>query len=170
MELDRKERLFLHNQYRILDKLYPNQGFDRDADIVRDSYEGEYGRLAAHIYDQGLSVEECTFVRDVMSMYRCLRWAYEALSAEDRVAIPAQTIAFRGFDREHATMLMAYARFLAGDGHSYPFIEEGSDGLNIDPPTVTRYRTMLDIWKLRHMETKERLTKDDILALEGISA
>jgi len=32
-------------------------------------------------------------------------------------------------------------------------------------PTVARYRNMLDIWRSQRMETKERLTKDDVLTL-----
>lgn len=165
MELDRKERLFLYNQYRILDKLCPNEGFDRHVEIVTNGFEGEYERLAFHIFDRGPSPQECRFVDDVMAMYQRLRWSYDDLSTEDKADIPAHTIAFRGFDRDHATMLMAYAQFLVDGGGSYPTIEERSDGPHIDPPTMARYRNMLNIWKLGLMETKGLLTKDEILAL-----
>ena len=165
MELDRKERLVLHNQYLILDKLYPNQSYDRNAEIVSDGYAAEYDHLILHIFEPGLSVQDCKFVRDVMYMFMRLKWAYEDLPEGEKADVPKHGITFSGFDGNNETELMGYARFLVEDGHSFQNIRNDSDGMNSHMPTVSRYRNMLDIWKFGGMDTKEKLTKADVLAL-----
>jgi len=165
MELDRKDRWMLYNQHKILAKLYPDEAgyYDRAAEAIGDGYQYKYGHLAQHIYERSLSEDQCVFVYSVMGMFMRLKWAYEDLSDEDKAHIPIHEIGFRGFDGNNETMYMGYARWIVKDGRSFQNIKDGGDSLNSHMPTLSLYRNMLAVWKSRSLETKEKITKDDIV-------
>ncbi len=167
MELNRKDRWILYNQHKILAKLYPNEAdyYDRAAEAIGDGYAYEYSHLAQNIYERGLSEDQCIFVYSVMGMFMRLKWAYEDLSHEDKADIPTHKIEFRGFDGNNETMYLGYARWIVKEGQSFQNIKDGGDGLNSHMPTLNLYRNMLAVWKSRELETKEKITKDDIVAV-----
>ncbi len=170
MRLDRIQRLMLYNQYKIMEKLYPEEAnyYKRAAQAVGDGYEHEYSYLAQNIYERGLSEDQCKFVYNVMGMHMRLKWAYDDLSNADKAEIPAHQIEFHGFDGNNETNYLGYARWIVGDGHSFQNIRDGGDGLNSHMPTLSRYQNMLNEWQARGLEQKQEITKEDILAVVSV--
>src|SRR5688572_11308638 len=98
LQLTPTERLLLSNQYAILGKLYPDEApyFAEAREIVDSGYEGMYSHLTRSMSEEALSDEECTEVLNVMTMFSCLKDAYEGLA--DKSGINPDDVRFEGFD------------------------------------------------------------------------
>jgi uncharacterized protein len=165
MELSIKDRLFLANQFLILEKLCPNDAeyYAHKRKALERGYALEYGRVAEDIDREGLSEDQCRLVRDVLDMHRALGLSYNAL--EDKSGINESDIRFFGFDGNNEIAYMAYANYLI---HDLGLWEEQKDvDLNSPVPTLQRYQRMLDKW--RRFDRKLELSKDEIIAVRGVS-
>lgn len=167
MKLSRIERWSLSNQYRILAKLYPDEAdsYERAADALESGYELEYDRLAQHVYEDELTIEQCRFVYNVMGMYQRLKWAYEDLPAGEKAEINPHLLEFPGFDGNNETEYLGYARYIVSDGRSFQNLNERGD-FNSHMPTLGPYQNMLTVWQ--KLERKQTLTKDDILSVVNV--
>jgi len=161
MKLSRIERWMLANQYRILEKLYPDEAkeYAHNREAIEYGYELEYGHIIEHIYEQGLSEEECREVKDIMAMFSSLKASYNQL--EDKSGIDEGKLAFRGFSGNDETMQMAYAQYLY-QSRSFRDLEHGDD-FNSHFPMLSSYRKMLSEWK--NSENEHALSKDDIIRI-----
>jgi YfbU domain len=74
MKLSRVERWILANQFRILERLVPDEaeGFLAARRAVESGFELVYETLAKHIAEPGLTSEECREVIDTRSMFEAL--------------------------------------------------------------------------------------------------
>ncbi|MDQ7814217.1 MAG: YfbU family protein [Patescibacteria group bacterium] len=166
MRFTRTERLLLANQYRILEKLYPDEAgsYATWREALESGYELHYGWIAEHIYEDVMTDAECREVVDILDMHRALKRAYEALA--DKSGIEEWKVKFSGFDGNNECKQMGYARyFCAIDGpHDprFPEVDRG-DNFNSHCPTLKRYRAMLAEWN--KSGAKQELTRDDVVRI-----
>jgi len=158
MDLSESERLILSNQYRILEHLYPEEAgtFAEHRKIVEDGYTLNYEEISRHIFD-GLSMEECREVLDILSMHSVLHFSYQGLDDKEGI-----TIRFSGFDGNSETKQMSYTRFYIEELHRFAELIEiaQSDDFNSHHPTLRRYRLMLGEWN--QCTDKNNLTREEI--------
>lgn len=155
LKLDFKDRLILANQYRILEKVDPEnaESYKRVISILERGYEREYKFIDTRIDHSTVSIEQCNEVCDILDMYRSLRGSYHELS--DNSGIDARDIVFPGFDGNNESEYLSYARFLnSTDGYTE------SPAINSHMPTLDTYRRMLQAFK--PYRSKYPLTKDAI--------
>lgn len=169
MKLTRTERWILSNQYRILEKLYPE-----DADAFRDAqdalnsgYELEYGHLAERIYAEKhtLNEDECREVLDILAMFRDLKYGYKEVGGEKGTGVEEWLVQFSGFDGNNESSHLGYCRYICDPKHGrFQELDRGDD-YNSHMPSLDRYRRMLDEWRPRSERGHGKLTAEDIRAI-----
>ena len=162
MELDKKERLILSNQLKILEKLYPDEAdyYAQHRKALEEGYALHYSWLFENIYDE-MSVEECKEVLDFLDMYRAITFSYQKL--EDKGELESHSyLKFSGFDGNNETKQMAYAQYFMIDLDRYQELryDQPSPDLNSHMQMLPKYRNMLKKWK--NCKDKNYLSKDDI--------
>lgn len=154
MELDKYQRLVLANQYRILERLarlsedgeHEAESFAKYADAVEEGYAAAIESLFEHIFD-GLSREDCSLVIMSMAMFDALQRSYDALP--DKSGVKEYAVNSFGFDGNHETEYMAYARFVIEKEQRFTRLRN-DDNCNSHMPNVARYRAMVETWKDRY--------------------
>jgi uncharacterized protein YfbU (UPF0304 family) len=96
MELTLKERLFLANQFKILEQLIPaeSRDYERARKILERGYSFEYHDLFGGFSEEGLSIEQCKEVMDILDVYRMMRYSYRNLP--DKTGIDERRLQFLG--------------------------------------------------------------------------
>jgi len=165
VELNKFERLLLMSQYRILSLLDQSNAdyYDKLRDALENGYVASYqDDLFAGIRD-GLSVEQCAFVREVMNMYDALQRSYDAL--DDKKGIEEEYTKFPGFDSNYEPAHLGYARFVVEREGWFSHLKPFSADFISHTPMLDQYRRMTDVWKLAG--NRYELTRDDISAILG---
>ena len=165
MELTKFERRLLANQYHILRLLDQSNAdhYDKLRDALENGYVAAYqDALFAEILD-GLSVEQCAFVVEVMSMYDALQRCYDAL--DDKTGIEEERTKFPGFDSDYELAHLGYARFVVEKEGRFSQLKAHSEDLTGHTPMLDQYRRMYDVWRLA--DNRYELTRDDITAILG---
>src|SRR5918998_4845110 len=165
VELKRFERLLLTNQYRILGLLDRSNAdhYDKLREALEKGYVASYrDDLFAGLRD-GLSVEQCAFVVEVMNMYDALQRSYEAL--DDKQGIEEERTKFPGFESDYELAHLGYARFVVERERRFTHLKAHSRDFIGHTPMLDEYRRMTDVWKLAG--NRYELTRDDITAILG---
>jgi len=161
IELTKKERLFLINQYRIL-ALLDREGeadyYQKCIRILESGYEFHYYILDQFI-DAPMSTEETREILDILSMFRVLNDSYKRL--EDKSGIEEWQIKFLGFDGNNEAGEMGYIAFLAKHDDRFTDVIE-RDKYNSHCPCLDRYRKMLEHFR-RNFPNSQILTKEQML-------
>lgn len=162
MKFTTTERLLLINQFRILEKLDPQEadGYAKMAEILECGYTREYPSLVDW-FSEELSSEACEEVIDILDMHRSLYHAYDQI--EDKSGISARDIQFRGFDGNNEHGYLSYADFLINRMGHWQESKNDGDNLNSHHSTLDRYRLMLQRWKV--CSKSHELTREDILQI-----
>ena len=165
MILDKKERLILANQYRILVRLdKENAGtYANWQKALEEGYPAAYSQIFDDIYD-GLTEEDCEFVVDVMSMYEALQRTFETHGQTSD--LKQSDVSFPGFDGNNETMFMAYARFVQRNEGRFDYLHASSKDLNSHFPSIEVYQRMLEVWR----QKGERLDLSVASASEVLAA
>ena len=155
MELTKAERLILLNQYRILEKLDPDEAdaCKEACDILQSGYALEYGTLVSHL-DEDMPEAESREVRDILDMYRALKKACRELPEG---TVNPRDVGFQGFDGNGETKYFAYATFLMETQGKWA--ESKEDPRNSHWPLLPWYRKMLQSWE--ESASKWDLTAED---------
>lgn len=160
IKLTKTERLILANQYQILEVLGAKEAerYRNHRMALERGYALHFTDAFENISDE-MSEEECTFVLDVLSMYRALHASHEKL--KDKTDIDASSAQFLGFDGNNEPRHLAYCHYFCE--HLGNFSELC--------PIPNSHRQMLDIYRrtLRAWEAMGRpheLTKDQIGELQ----
>jgi uncharacterized protein YfbU (UPF0304 family) len=142
------KRLVLANQYRILallDEESPDF-WERAADITEDGWPAEslpgFDRLKEAAADP-LTREDQEFVVDVFEIYLLLQDA----EAKGMAAPDGYGVDFPGFDGNHETRLMGYARHLVEHEKRFTTVRSMTPDYNSHWPTIETYRRMLAVWE-----------------------
>lgn len=148
MQLDKKERLALVNQFLILEKLYPEEAdyYAKHRQAIAEGYELHYDWIYENLWD-GLSKEECKLVLDILDMYRALHFASTKSQCEEFKS--HYWLKFKGFDGNNESSHMAYCRYFIVDLGRFDELRYDQEfpDLNSHMPSVHKYSAMLEIWK-----------------------
>lgn len=169
LQLSAKDRIFLSNQYRILEKLYPEdaESFKKNQEIVDSGYEAHYDSLNVSVMECRITSEQCNEVRDILEMYRALYNSYTNLGNNQ---ISKTEIQFPGFDgngERGAEGYLGYARFLIQiEGKWQETLEDRPQfDVNSHSSVLDMYRRMLNAWQKTDKKIKLSLTEmESILA------
>ena len=165
MKLTKTERWILSNQYRILEKLCPDEAdeFAEAREVVECGYEQDYGGISQHIDKVPMSVEDCKEVVDILSMFSEMKYAFDTL--DDKSGIEAYHVEFPGFSGNTEFRQLGYARHLCKDKNKFPRVVR-KDNLDSHAPLMPLYQSMLEVWK--KMPNKDKLTREDVIHLNGV--
>lgn len=145
MELTKKDRLFLINQYRILASLNKDEKshYEELIEILENGYEIFYGMVDDWVCDK-MPSEEGKFVLNILDFYRTIEDLKR--STKDERLIKHRYGIFRGFDGNSETEYMAFARFLIADQRKFSEQQQylrQNDNLNSHMPMYERYKSIL---------------------------
>jgi uncharacterized protein len=164
MNLTRTERWILSNQYRILEKLYPDEAeaLARNRDALEMGYELEYREACQHIYDDRdtMTIDECKEVIDILAMFSEIKTDFTSLT--DKSGIDEWATKFIGFDGNDETKQMGYVRYIVEQGNRFETLDRG-DNFNSHAPMLEPYRRMLREWN--SSTNKMHLTKVDLIRI-----
>ncbi len=140
MELTRKDRVILINQYRILKRLEPEAArhYDELIEILERGYSMCYTRIEAALEESEIPEEVGQFVQDVFALYQAIE-AYKAAHPDDQAVVSHPWASFRGFDSAAESDFLIFARFLAH--------HTGTEGFDSHAPTLAKYRILVAIYQ-----------------------
>ena len=145
MKLDKKDRLILINQYKILAKLDANDAtyYKELIQILENGYEIFYSLLDQWIDDE-IPVEKSRFVLNILDLYR----AIEDLKrkTKDSRLLQHSYGNFKGFDGNNESEYLGFTRFLIeiqGKFQEQKQYYYENDHLNSHCPMIHKYERML---------------------------
>ena len=148
MKLEKIERLILGNQFRILEKLYPDEAdyYSKHRKAIEEGYVLHYEWAFEQLFDE-LSEEECKEVLDVLDMYRAITSSYEKI--KDKHTIDSPFLKFKGFDGNNESKLMGYTQYFINVLERYEELkyDQPYADFNSHARMMDNYRRMLDEWK-----------------------
>jgi uncharacterized protein YfbU (UPF0304 family) len=135
MELTKKDRLILMNQYQILKRLDPDSAkqYDQAIEILKHGYAPLYSQLGAGLTESELCEEKAQLVTDILGACQALE-AYRSAHPEDKEVGGHAWAKFRGFDATTEAEYQNYARLLRQDTPAS------------EAPTVAKYRMIASVW------------------------
>ena len=162
MELSKKDRLILINQYKILTILNPDES-TRYSNYIRtleQGYELNYDSMAGWITD-GMKPEECEEIVDILEMYRCLNASYRKL--KDKKGIIKKHLDFPGFDANEEEKELSYVEYLLYSMNKFKEFRKRGKYPDHDSrtPALNKYRAMFRVWE--NLANKKMLSKSEIL-------
>jgi uncharacterized protein YfbU (UPF0304 family) len=166
LKLSKLERLILSNQYRILEKLDPEEAkyYEQSRKAIEKGYTLHYDDLTEMFHDE-LSEEACEEVINILSMYSALIFSFKSL--KDKNGIDEDDIKFRGFDGNDSVeaKMMGYAKYFMNDLDRFDGLRDNSKFPNYNShcPMLNSYRRMLDVWGI--CSNKNELSKEDIIRI-----
>ena len=145
MELTRKDRLFLINQYKILASLNKDEKshYEELVEILENGYEIFYNMVDSWICDE-MPSEEGKFVLNILDFYRAIE-DLKRTTKDERLVSNSNAI-FRGFDGNNETEYMGFARFLIENQGKFAEQQQylrQNDNLNSHMPMYKRYKRIL---------------------------
>lgn len=98
-KLTRVERKILANQYAILERVDPDHAEDyaQQRETLEYGFEADYEALLQDVYDEPdtMSVEDCSYVGDVLQMYDMMQTSFKNGQTS---GVDARLVRFPGFD------------------------------------------------------------------------
>lgn len=166
MDLSKKDRIILVNQYEILKFLNPDDAeyYDESIEILRFGYTPFYDEIASSVDDSEISQEKCDLVFNILNIYRIIESYRDAIATNDEVTNHTRS-KFRGFDGNNETQYMIFANFLFKQG-KYTETSRHSNGtnkFNSHMPTLHIYKSMIAKWN--EFGNSFELEKDQILEI-----
>lgn len=175
MELSKKDRLILVNQYRILQKLstegYEINDYESKITALLNGYTLHYEDLFDEFSETELSKEESRYVLDVLELYRAIIFSYCRLCGENSVSkLSDKDILFPGFDGNEESQYLSYARYFIEDLGRYDEIKQycAEPDFNSHMNTTYRYKSMLE--KLSHIDVPKRycMSEEQLINILGL--
>ncbi len=162
MDLDKKDRLILHNQYLILEKLYPESAkeYATCREAIESGFELHYDWMTEFLLPP-VTREMCRFVLSVLSMHSCMLRTMQDEEADIELREQAK---FHGFDGNAETEYMSYAQFLILELGRFSDLKDAGPhfpNFNSHMPTLHRYRNMVVEWE-RTEDNKWDLSLADV--------
>lgn len=164
-KLSRIERLMLSNQYRILEKLYPDEAeyYENNRKAIEEGFELHYEDCFSVLSEDIMTEDECKEVIDILNMYRAL-----VFSNKEEYGINSYDIEFDGFDLndEYESKRGMYARYFINDLDRFNELKYGNNYADCNSHTLrmSRYRRMLNTWRSLDKKYKT-LTRDEMLKI-----
>lgn len=170
--LTRLQRLFLSNQYRILEALYPDQADDYAVrrEAIELGYELLYDWDVEYIYDGEdiLTKEEALEVWNTFDMFDTLKRSADSLGKLNWL-LDNPNSSFKGYDGNHETKFMAFAEFTIERLRRFQYIDlPANNYFNSHIPMRPIYQTMLGRWHDISDSSRLKLTEDQIKYILGL--
>lgn len=147
MELSKKERLFLMNQYRILQKIDPEnaESYANNYKAIEYGFTYDYDVLFEHMSEE-MSQENCMEVIKILNMYRDITYSY--CSIHKTRTVEDGIYKFKGFDANNESKQYSYCCYYLIDLGRFQELSYGEKipYLNTHCPMLNEYRRMLIIW------------------------
>jgi len=166
MELSKKDRVFLINQYSILAALNNDEAshYNELITILENGYEIYYSMVDQWI-SSDMPSEDGKFVINILDLYRAIENLKRKAKSEELENHHYSF--FIGFDGNNETEYMSFARFLVEDQGKFreqePYLRK-NDNMNSHAPMIDTYKRMLDkaneiesIWEMSIEEAIEIL-------------
>lgn len=164
MELSKKERLTLINQFLILEKLYPQESdyYEKHRIALQNGYSLHYQWVMENIADD-LSEDDCRSVLDALDLYRVIVFSFDALS--EKCGLTEDKVRFPGFDGNNEFQYLSYARYFIVNLGRYEELIRGQKypDLNSHCPMLEKYNRMSEQWK--EWNKPQIMTADKLNAL-----
>jgi uncharacterized protein len=168
MDLTKKDRVILINQYRILAALNPDESdhYKELISILEHGYNIFYSKVDEWISDD-MPSSAGKFVLNVLGLYRAIE-DFKRTYTGDSFSKEYFRF-FRGFDGNNETEYLSFTRFLIETQGKFSeqraYLKE-NDNLNSHMPTATKYKGMLNKW----MAFNESYTLTEAQVLEILKA
>jgi hypothetical protein len=148
MELTKFERIQLINQFKILEKLYPEEAkyYSEHRQALQEGYQLHYKWIFDGLWEE-MDEEQCKEVLNILDMYRAITDSYNRL--DDKTGIEGQYwLKFKGFDGNNESHLMSYCQYFIIDLQRYEELTYGAEfpDFNSHMPSIEKYRKMLEVW------------------------
>lgn len=171
IKLGKLDRIFLINQLRILEVLYPEEA--KDMSVQREALERGYEMLYPldfqHVYvgNDTMSVDESREVWDTMDMFDGIQRSLAEMP-EDYELPKYSTTKFLGYDGNTETKFMSFARFTVERLERFEYVPMEQPGYwNSHRPVRDVYQRMLEVWRdLPHLE-RFSMSKQQLDAVLG---
>ncbi|OJF93978.1 hypothetical protein AX761_19470 [Rhizobium sp. 58] len=166
--LSRLERLFLSNQMRILEALYPDEaeGVAIQREAIERGYEMLYQWDMDYIYDgeDKMTADESTEVWDTLDMFDAIN-RYVSKTPDDQNAEQHFT-KFMGYDGNNETKFMAFTAYTIERLKRFDYVPTVRKGYwNSHMPVRPIYHRMLNEWRKIPRERRLDLTADEAKAI-----
>ncbi|WEA46827.1 YfbU family protein [Priestia aryabhattai] len=173
MKLSRVERLIISNQFKILEKLYPEEKeyYEVDRKAIEEGYEIHYEEIIGNVISEDeLSEEAAREVLNILSMYRAITFSYKKLTEEEKLEIDKKyDVKFEGFDANdpEEIKLLMYTRYFIIDKDRFQELVYNAEypDFNSHSPKLDTYRKMLTLFKSYN---NSNLSKEQIIKLLGV--
>jgi len=147
MEITKKDRLILINQFLILEKLYPEEAdyYENHRIALQQGFKLHYPWIVENLSEE-LDDAQCRRVLDTLDMYRALKFSHEQLG--DKSSIDENKIKFPGYDGNNESHHLSYARYFIVDLDRYEELRKGVEypDFNSHCEMLGKYDRMQAAW------------------------
>lgn len=149
LDLSTQQRLILLNQYKILEKLYPEEAekYSQYQDIVVNGFTLHYADLINLEYiSEPMKKEDMEFVLDILDVYDAL---YDAVKIrQNQPEYKGKKIVFPGFDGNNEYRLIEYMQFFIYKLNRFDCLrKKNSNDYNTHGITKQYYEQMIEKWR-----------------------
>lgn len=174
MKLTKLERIFLVNQLKILEALYPDEAeqLSLQREALEQGYEMLYKWHTEYIYegDDVMTIEESREVWDTMEMFVAIDRSLKELS-QDQVNDKRLWTKFMGYDGNNEGKFMSFAQFTVERMKRFDDLPMPKPGyFNAHMPVRDIYRRMLAEWKKVPSQSRFDLNKVDLTKILAAAA
>jgi len=147
MELTKKDRILLINQYRILAGLYKDDEthYEELIGILENGYEIFYSKIDEWI-SEDMPLVEGRLVLDILDVYRAIEDIKRSTKNQDLTEHHYSI--FRGFDGNNESKYMGFCRFLIEKQGKFREQEQyllRNDNFNSHMPMIAKYQRMVSV-------------------------
>mgnify|MGYP002651650874 CR=1 FL=1 len=157
MDSKKMERLLLANQYKMLNQLFPNQGYDQIEESIRKGFY-DYDSLVEDIKNV-VEKEYLKETEDALDLYNVLQRSVEILGSQSPVTEEKVLFPGYGVSGELESSLLDYAIFLRKTG-KWSFTKARREDLKSSSKMRAIYIKQVEIWK--KLGKKTNLSAEDI--------
>ncbi len=168
LKLTKLERIFLVNQLRILEALYPLEA--EKLSIQREAFECGYELLydleSQYISDGDniMSASNCQEVFDTMDMFVAIKRSLE----QDIDFTTVSQMKFSGYDGNNETNFMSFARFVFERWGRFQDLPMEKPGVwNSHYQARPRYQRMLTAWKEVPAENRFAMSSEQLTRIHS---
>jgi len=161
MELSVKERLMLSNQFKILEKLYPEEAsyYAEHREALERGYALHYDWMV-EFFSPPMTHEQSREVFEILNMYRAITFSNQNLPEDEREDHPL--LQFPGFDGNNEGQYLLYTEYLINTLERWQELTYDQDNpdFNSHMEMLPAYRRMVTQW--------DQLGRPERLGAEGI--
>lgn len=168
IKLTKLDRVFLINQLRILEALYPDEAEDLGVrrEVLERGYEMLYAWDYEYVYDGSdrMSAEESQEVWDTLDMFDAIQRSMpQGFDTE-----PYPITKFAGYDGNNEGKFMSFAQFTVERLKRFEYVPMQKAGYwNSHMPTRPAYRRMLAEWKSKDTLHRFAMPQEELKQVLG---